>query len=133
MSGNPRYNGKETFEEWQKQWQLEDRYNFRTIESKWQKIWEDEKIYHVDIDKTKQKFYALVEFPYPSGADSMSDTRVHTRLLMLSPVKSAWKAITFYIRWALTHSVCRQKTMPLKPVFIRLFQLPPTSKTLPTN
>ena len=68
MSGNPRYNGKETFEEWQKQWQLEDRYNFRTIESKWQKIWEDEKIYHVDIDKTKQKFYALVEFPYPSGA-----------------------------------------------------------------
>ena len=68
MSGNPRYNGKETFEEWQKQWQLEDRYNFRTIENKWQKIWEDEKIYHVDIDKTKQKFYALVEFPYPSGA-----------------------------------------------------------------
>lgn len=68
MTGNPRYNGKESFAEWQKEWDIEQRYNFRTIESKWQKIWEDEKIYHVDIDKSKEKFYALVEFPYPSGA-----------------------------------------------------------------
>ena len=64
---NARYNGK-TFAEWQKEWALEDRYNFRTIEGKWQKIWEDEKTYHVDIDKNKEKFYVLVEFPYPSGA-----------------------------------------------------------------
>ena len=67
MTGKARYNGKETFEEWQKTWALEDRYNFRAIEQKWQKIWEDEKTYHVDIDHSKQKFYALVEFPYPSG------------------------------------------------------------------
>lgn len=64
---NARHNGK-TFAEWQKEWTLEDRYNFRTIEGKWQKIWEDEKTYHVDIDKNKEKFYVLVEFPYPSGA-----------------------------------------------------------------
>ena len=64
---NARHNGK-TFEEWQKEWAVEDRYNFRTIEGKWQKIWEDEKTYHVDIDKNKEKFYVLVEFPYPSGA-----------------------------------------------------------------
>ena len=64
---NARHNGK-TFEEWRKEWALEDRYNFRTIEGKWQKIWEDEKTYHVDIDKNKEKFYVLVEFPYPSGA-----------------------------------------------------------------
>ena len=68
MTGNPRFNGKETFEEWQKSWQLEDRYNFRSIESKWQKIWEDEKVYQVEINHQKPKFYALVEFPYPSGA-----------------------------------------------------------------
>ena len=68
MSGIARYNGKNSFAEWQKDWQNEERYNFRTIESKWQKIWEDEKIYKVEIDKTKEKFYALVEFPYPSGA-----------------------------------------------------------------
>lgn len=43
MSGNARYNGKQTWEEWRQEWQHEDRYNFRTIESKWQKIWEDEK------------------------------------------------------------------------------------------
>ena len=67
MTGNARYNGKKTFEEWQKTWALEDRYNFKAIENKWQKIWDDEKIYHVDIDRSKPKFYALVEFPYPSG------------------------------------------------------------------
>ncbi|HIU53559.1 MAG TPA: leucine--tRNA ligase [Candidatus Scatocola faecipullorum] len=47
---------------------MEERYNFHTIEEKWQKIWEDEKAYKVEIDKNKKKFYALVEFPYPSGA-----------------------------------------------------------------
>ena len=67
MTAQARYNGKDSFEEWQKTWQLEDRYNFRTIEKKWQKIWEDEKTYHVEIDRSKPKFYALVEFPYPSG------------------------------------------------------------------
>ena len=68
MTKNARYNGKETFDEWKKEWALEDRYNFHTIEEKWQKIWDDEKAYKVEIDKNKQKFYALVEFPYPSGA-----------------------------------------------------------------
>lgn len=68
MTANPRYNGYETFEQWQKQWPLEERYNFRAIENKWQKIWETEKAYKVTEDKTKEKFYALVEFPFPSGA-----------------------------------------------------------------
>ena len=68
MTKNARYNGKETFDEWKKEWALEERYNFHTIEEKWQKIWDEEKAYKVEIDKNKQKFYALVEFPYPSGA-----------------------------------------------------------------
>ncbi len=68
MTKNARYNGKETFDEWKKEWALEERYNFHTIEEKWQKIWDDEKAYKVEIDKSKPKFYALVEFPYPSGA-----------------------------------------------------------------
>ena len=63
-----RYNGKETWEEFRADWALEDRYNFKTIEKKWQAIWDNEKAYKVEIDKTKEKFYALVEFPYPSGA-----------------------------------------------------------------
>lgn len=49
MVENARYNGKASFEEWKKDWELEERYNFKTIESKWQKIWEDEKAYKVDI------------------------------------------------------------------------------------
>ena len=40
---NDRYNGKETWEEWSKEWSLEDRYNFKTIEKKWQNIWDKEK------------------------------------------------------------------------------------------
>ena len=65
---NDRYNGKESFEEWAEEWRMEDRYNFKAIEKKWQAIWDKEKAYKVEIDKNKEKFYALVEFPYPSGA-----------------------------------------------------------------
>lgn len=68
MVENARYNGKASFEEWKKDWELEERYNFKSIESKWQKIWDDEKAYKVEINHEKPKFYALVEFPYPSGA-----------------------------------------------------------------
>ena len=43
-------------------------YNFREIEKKWQNRWEEEKVYKVDIEKDKPKFYVLDMFPYPSGA-----------------------------------------------------------------
>ena len=43
-------------------------YNFTDIEQRWRKRWADEKIYHVDIDGEKPKFYVLNMFPYPSGA-----------------------------------------------------------------
>lgn len=42
-------------------------YNFSEIETKWQKKWDDEKAFHADNDYSKPKFYALIEFPYPSG------------------------------------------------------------------
>ena len=42
-------------------------YNPNAIEKKWQGIWDKEKTFHSDIDENKEKFYALVEFPYPSG------------------------------------------------------------------
>ena len=44
------------------------KYDYKAVEAKWQKVWEDEKTFHVEIDHAKPKFYALVEFPYPSGA-----------------------------------------------------------------
>ena len=42
-------------------------YNHRAIEQKWQKIWDEEKAFAATNDYTKPKYYALVEFPYPSG------------------------------------------------------------------
>lgn len=42
-------------------------YNPKTIEKKWHKIWEEEKAFAATDDYSKPKYYALVEFPYPSG------------------------------------------------------------------
>ena len=42
-------------------------YNPKEIEGKWQKHWEEKEVYHCKMDPNKEKFYALVEFPYPSG------------------------------------------------------------------
>ena len=46
---------------------MAEMYNHHTVEKKWQKIWDDEKAFKTENDYTKPKFYALVEFPYPSG------------------------------------------------------------------
>ena len=43
-------------------------YNFEEIEKKWQEYWRGNKIYHVEIEHDKPKFYVLDMFPYPSGA-----------------------------------------------------------------
>ncbi len=45
-----------------------EKYNPKDIEPKWQKYWEEKQTFKVTEDLNKQKFYALVEFPYPSGA-----------------------------------------------------------------
>lgn len=45
----------------------EKKYDHREIEGKWQKKWEECGAFRASNDKKKQKFYALVEFPYPSG------------------------------------------------------------------
>lgn len=42
-------------------------YNPKEIEKKWQDIWEEKRIFEASNDTTKKKFYALIEFPYPSG------------------------------------------------------------------
>ncbi len=42
-------------------------YNFKKIEKKWQAKWEKGKIYEVKENSKKEKFYCLIEFPYPSG------------------------------------------------------------------
>ena len=43
------------------------KYDFTAIEKKWQKVWADGKVFAAENGSDKEKFYALVEFPYPSG------------------------------------------------------------------
>ena len=43
------------------------KYDYAAIEKKWQKYWDDNHTFEAETDFSKPKFYALVEFPYPSG------------------------------------------------------------------
>ncbi|MBR1483555.1 MAG: leucine--tRNA ligase [Ruminococcus sp.] len=43
------------------------KYNHKAIEPKWQEIWEEKGVFHAQDNSEKEKFYALIEFPYPSG------------------------------------------------------------------
>ncbi|MEE5992480.1 MAG: leucine--tRNA ligase [Oscillospiraceae bacterium] len=44
-----------------------NKYDYQKIEQKWQNYWDEHHTFHAENDYTKPKFYALVEFPYPSG------------------------------------------------------------------
>lgn len=46
---------------------MSELYNHKVVEKKWQKVWDDNKAFAATNDFTKPKYYALVEFPYPSG------------------------------------------------------------------
>ncbi|HLR36064.1 MAG TPA: leucine--tRNA ligase [Tissierellales bacterium] len=43
------------------------KYNPKVLEKKWQQVWEESKVFETSDDKSKPKFFALIEFPYPSG------------------------------------------------------------------
>ncbi|MCT4575114.1 MAG: class I tRNA ligase family protein, partial [Alphaproteobacteria bacterium] len=45
-----------------------EKYNFKVIEEKWQKYWEENNTFKTEIDNDKEKYYTLIEFPYPSGS-----------------------------------------------------------------
>ena len=43
------------------------KYDHKAIEPKWQEKWEETGVFHAENGSDKPKYYALIEFPYPSG------------------------------------------------------------------
>lgn len=68
-------------------------YHYKMIEKKWQKIWEENQTYCTKVEEDKQKFYMLVEFPYPSGVGLHVG---HARVYTASDVQARFKKARGY-------------------------------------
>jgi len=71
---------------------MQSKYNFSEIESKWQKRWEELKTFKTDEDMSKEKYYVLEMFPYPSGKIHMG----HVRNYSIGDVISRFKVMNGY-------------------------------------
>lgn len=68
------------------------RYDFKSIERKWQAFWDRENIHRVHEDPSKEKYYVLEMFPYPSGRIHMG----HVRNYSIGDVVARYKRMRGY-------------------------------------
>ena len=93
-------------------------YDFQAIEKKWQKYWDDHKTFHAENDYTKPKYYALIEFPYPSGQGlHVGHPRPYTALdIVARKRRMEGYSVLFPMGW---DAFGLPRTLPLKTTSIR--------------
>ena len=95
-------------------------YNFNNIEKKWQERWRAEGTYRVTEDSSKEKFYVLDMFPYPSGAGLHVGHPLGISLLMCMHVICVIKDIMFCTQWVTIRLGYQQSNTLYKQVNILL-------------
>lgn len=90
---------------------MAETYNHKVVEGKWQKVWDDNKAFAATDDYSKPKYYALVEFPYPSGQGlHVGHPRPYTALDIVAR-KRRMQGYNVLYQWAGMHLVSLQRTM----------------------
>ena len=93
---------------------MAEMYNHHTVEKKWQKVWDDEKAFHTPNEYTKPKFYALVEFPYPSGQGlHVGHPRPYTALDIVARKR---RMQGYNVLYPLCNRTIQNKLHPMTPV-----------------
>jgi len=77
------------------------KYDHKKVEKKWQKVWEKEEPYKAEDTSDKEKFYCLIEFPYPSGAGlHVGHVRSYAALdVMVRKARMEGKNVLYPIGW----------------------------------